>query len=74
MIETETALAAIVSAIVDTIRDTPEGVPSGILYAGLMSVLSLDAFTRIVDALVNVGMVNRRGLLLTPGDRINGIA
>lgn len=63
------ALRAISDAIVDTIAQINEsnnfGIPAGVLYAAMSSHgCSLEMFTLIIDRLVDVGRLERRGNLL----------
>lgn len=56
------ALVAIGRTIVDVVEAGPEwGVPSGTIYAAMMGVVSLDRYNQFIDALVNAGLIARRG-------------
>ena len=54
-------LLAYVRAISETIREMgDEGCPEGPLYASLMGRMSFDSFQRIIQIIVNTGLVQRR--------------
>jgi hypothetical protein len=52
------AAVHMILAVADAIREL-ETVPEGHLYARLMGHMSLENFTKIIDTLVNAGLVTR---------------
>ena len=60
-------LKAICDAIVEAVGTAPDGVPAGHLYAFLMGHLSLHQFEGIMEALVSIGKVTKRGQLYFQG-------
>lgn len=46
-------------AVLSTVNETKEA-PEGVLYAGLMGMMDLDGFQRIIGGLVETGLLVRR--------------
>lgn len=58
------AMRMVVHAIYDTVCESPDGVPAGPMYAAVMNAgvgITLDQFTRIMDAMVQAGLVRHSG-------------
>jgi len=51
--------ALIASIILECVEAEPDGCPEGPMYAALMSVMSLEEFTNVTNALVTAGKVKR---------------
>lgn len=54
----------IVLALAETIREAKE-IPSGELYAILCGKLSLESYNRVIQCLLNTGLVKQKNYLLT---------
>ena len=59
------------SAVVEAVEEAGEqGIPAGHVYAAFMHHnISLETFERITDALVEEGMISRRGDLFCPAKK-----
>ena len=55
---------SLVMAVAETIQDLGE-VPSGHLYAALMSRMSIDQYTRVIDILKKAELIKESNSLLT---------
>ena len=55
---------SLVMAVAETIQDLGE-VPSGHLYAALMSRMSIDQYTRVIDILKRAELIKESSNLLT---------
>jgi hypothetical protein len=53
-----------IRAIADTIRSLGS-IPSGELYARVMQYIPIDSYNRIIDILVNSGLITKTNNLLT---------
>lgn len=47
------------NALLSSLGEQDVAVPEGYLYAGLMSVLSLQEFQAMIDVLIKVGLITR---------------
>ena len=58
----ETRAVAIACAVIETVRETGDnGAPAGHLYAGLMNLITLNAFDDMMGRLVRMGLLAKRG-------------
>lgn len=56
------AFLQIIKALADAIKQSgPLGIGAGVLYASVMSVMSMDAFERSIGYLTGAGLVKRDG-------------
>jgi hypothetical protein len=71
--ESQRQLALVVRAVVETIDECPDfGAPGGHIYAALMEIgFSLEAFEKLMAALVKSGKVIKRGHCYFPA-RLRG--
>jgi hypothetical protein len=58
------AAIEIIKTIAEAVRSLGS-VPSGHLYARVMGTLSLDAYTRVIESLKRMGLVEEKNHLLT---------
>lgn len=66
-------LKKIINAVLGTIAETPAGAPGGILYAGLSSQgISFEKFQQIQSFVVGAGLVDLRGDLWFPTQKLIG--
>jgi hypothetical protein len=56
----------ITEAMVATVNETFDGAPAGVLYAALMAYMTYDQFLVMMNLLVNIGKVTKRGHLYFP--------
>jgi hypothetical protein len=56
-------LVKVATAIVETVAECPQGAPGGVLYAALMSRMSLQTFEQIMAGLVDAKRLRRSGEL-----------
>lgn len=52
----------VIETLTDVERDIPgNGIPSGLLYAAMLSVVSLEAYTMLIALMISEGTITKRG-------------